>query len=134
ANRNPTGFIKSVEKSQDTLDQFSEQSRIVIDLIKKLPITSIRAANYECDDLIASLCDDMKDEELTVLSNDSDFIQLLQRGYSNINIYNPIKKEFMVAPEYHYVGWKCLSGDSSDNIPKLLTPKKALKTISNPEL
>jgi hypothetical protein len=76
----------------------------------------------------------MREEDLTILSNDSDFIQLLQRGFPQIRIYNPIKKEFMEAPPYPYVAWKSLNGDTSDNIPALLKPKKAVTTISDPEL
>jgi hypothetical protein len=98
------------------------------------PITVARAANYEADDLIGTFCENMRDEELTVLSNDSDYIQLLQRGYPHCQIYNPIKKVFMEAPAYPYVGWKCLNGDKSDNIPALLKPKKAMDAINNPEL
>jgi len=103
-------------------------------LMQHLPITVCRAANYEADDVIATLCDNMRDEDLTVLSNDSDYIQLLQRGYSKIRIYNPIKKVDMESPPYPYVAWKCLNGDKSDNIPALLKPKKAVETASNPEL
>jgi hypothetical protein len=114
--------------------KFQRDSGIIVPLLQCLPITTCRASNYEADDVIATLCENMKDEDLTVLSNDSDYIQLLQRGYSNIRIYNPIKKVDMEAPSYPYVAWKCLAGDKSDNIPKLLTPKKALNTITNPDL
>jgi 5'-3' exonuclease len=102
--------------------------------MQHFPITVARASNYEADDLIGTLCENMRDEEVTVLSNDSDYIQLLQRGYPHCQIYNPIKKVFMEAPDYPYVGWKCLNGDKSDNIPALLKPKKSLDTINNPEL
>lgn len=105
----------------------------IVKLLQLLPITICRAADYECDDTIATLCENMRDESLTVLSNDSDYIQLLQRGYKDCNIYNPIKKSFMAAPSYPYVAWKCLNGDESDNIPPLLKPQKALETISTPE-
>jgi hypothetical protein len=102
--------------------------------MQHLPITTCRAANYEADDVVATLCENMRTEDLTVLSNDSDYIQLLQRGYPQIRIYNPIKKSFMEAPTYPYVAWKCLNGDKSDNIPALLKPKKALNTINDPAL
>lgn len=114
--------------------KFQRDSGIIISLLQCLPITTCRAANYEADDVIATLCENMRDEDLTVLSNDSDYIQLLQRGYKNIRVYNPIKKEDMEAPPYPYVAWKCLDGDKSDNIPKLLKPKKALETVNDPEL
>lgn len=120
-------------EEKEKLDKFYEQKNIVLDLLNYLPITQCRAADFEADDVIGELCETMRDEELIVLSNDSDYIQLLQKGL-NIKIYNPIKKEFMVAPDYHYICWKSLNGDKSDNIPKLLTPKKAINTVNSPEL
>jgi 5'-3' exonuclease len=126
-------IIKTASK-QDSKNKFDRNKDIIVPLLQYLPITIGRAMKYEADDLIATLCENMKDEELTVLSNDSDYIQLLQRGYSNLRIYNPIKKEDMVAPAYPYVAWKSLNGDTSDNIPALLTKKKAINTISDPEL
>ena len=120
--------------SKEKLDKFLESKDEIVRIMQHFPITVARAANYEADDVIASLCDNMRDEELTILSNDSDYIQLLQRGYPNCRIYNPIKKVFMEAPPYPYVAWKCLNGDKSDNIPALLKPKKALDTVNSPEL
>lgn len=126
-------LVKRASK-QDTLDKFHEAKIKILRIMKYLPITMARAANYEADDVIATLCDNMMDEDLTIISNDSDYIQLLQRGYKNLTIYNPIKKTTMVAPNYPYVAWKALNGDKSDNIPALLKPKKALDTVNNPEL
>jgi 5'-3' exonuclease len=122
------------EKSKQSQETFFKTKDIIVPLMQHLPVTVCRAANYEADDVIATLCENMRDEDLTVLSNDTDYIQLLQRGYPNIRIYNPIKKSDMEAPTYPYVAWKCLNGDKSDNIPALLKPKKAVDTASNPEL
>ena len=124
---------KQASKSE-TSDTFFRTKDIIVPLMNHLPITTCRAANYEADDVIATLCDNMKSEDLTILSNDSDYIQMLQRGYPKIQIYNPIKKAFMEAPDYPYVPWKCLNGDKSDNIPALLKPAKALKTVNDPVL
>ena len=121
-------------KSKESNDTFFRTKDIIVPLMQHLPIATVRAANYEADDVIATLCEDMKGEDLTVLSNDSDYIQLLQRGYPECKIYNPIKKVCMEAPTYPYVAWKCLNGDKSDNIPSLLKPKKALDTVNNPDL
>jgi len=106
----------------------------IVRLIQYLPITICKANAYEADDVIATLCENMKHEDITVLSNDSDYIQLLQRGYKNCNVYNPIKKEFMQPPSYPYVAWKSLAGDKSDNIPTLLTPKKVEVAMRDPEV
>lgn len=113
--------------------KFLQSKDEIVRILQHFPITVARASHFEADDVIATLCDNLKDEELTVLSNDSDYIQLLQRGYKNCNIYNPIKKTFMEAPAYPYVAWKCLNGDKSDNIPALLKPKKAIDCVSSPD-
>lgn len=126
-------IIKHAAKQEDQSKLF-RNTDIIVSLLPHLPITLAKAANYEADDVVASLCENLKSESLAIVSTDTDYIQLLQRGYQNIQIYNPIKKIDMEAPTYPYVGWKCLAGDKSDNIPKLLTPKKALDTINSPEL
>lgn len=126
-------IVKTAEKKESKETFFRAKDEIVR-LMQYLPITMSRAANYEADDVISTLCENMKDEDITILSNDSDYIQLLQKGYKNCSIYNPIKKEFMTAPEYPYVAWKCLNGDKADNIPSLLKPKKAIDTIKSVEL
>jgi 5'-3' exonuclease len=126
-------IIKHAAKQEDQT-RFFRNRDIIVSLLPHTPITLAKAANYEADDVVASLCDNMKTEDLAIVSTDTDYIQLLQLGYANLQIYNPIKKIDMEAPPYPYVGWKCLNGDKSDNIPKLLTPKKALDTINNPEL
>src|SRR5574337_395744 len=120
--------------SKEQQEKFLQSKDEIVRIMQHFPITVARAANYEADDVIASLCDNMREEELTILSNDSDYIQLLQRGYKDCQIYNPIKKVFMEAPSYPYVAWKCLNGDKSDNIPALLKPKKALDTVNSPDL
>lgn len=124
-------IVKTAAK-QESFDKFHYSKKEIIRLLNFLPITIARAEHYECDDVIATLCNNMQEEHLTVLSNDSDYIQLLQRGYKACQIFNPIKKEFMEAPDYPYVAWKCLNGDKSDNIPSLLKPKKALDTVLDP--
>jgi len=106
----------------------------VVKLLQYLPITICKADAFEADDVIATLCEGMRDEELIVLSNDSDYIQLLQRGYKNCQVFNPIKKEYMQAPVYPYVAWKCLAGDKADNIPSLLKPKKVELAMKDPEV
>jgi len=126
-------IVKTAVK-QETNDKFFKIKDIIIPLMQHLPITMCRASSYEADDVVATLCENMKQEDLTVLSSDSDYIQLLQRGYPKVQVYNPIKKVFMEAPSYPYVAWKCLNGDKSDNIPSLLKPKKALATINDPEV
>ncbi len=126
-------IVKTASK-QESRDKFFKIRDIIVDLLQYLPITTARASLFEADDTIATLCENMKEEDLSIISSDSDYIQLLQKGYKNIRVFNPIKKEDMVAPSYPYVAWKCLNGDKSDNIPALLKPAKAIKTISDVSL
>ena len=126
-------IIKQASK-KEVQAKFFKDKDVIVSLLQHLPITTVRASSYEADDVIATLCDDLKEEAVTVLSNDSDYIQLLQRGYKSCQVYNPIKKVFMEAPAYPYVPWKCLNGDKSDNIPALLKPKKALDTVNSPDM
>jgi len=125
-------IIKTASQ-QETRDDFHRQKREIIRLLSYLPITIVKSPDYECDDTIGTLVENLKDEDITVVSNDSDFIQLLQKGYKNLKIYNPMKKEFMIAPSYHYVVFKALKGDKSDNIDGLVSEKKAETYCNNPE-
>jgi len=127
-------FIKNGSKDERVLQEFHRQKRIILDLISSLPIITVKSETFECDDVIATLAENLKDEEVIIISNDSDFIQLLQKGYVNLKIFNPIKKEFVHAPDYHYLIWKCLAGDKkTDNIPGLMGSKTAEKIVSNPD-
>ena len=124
-------FIKNGSKPDP--QKVYQSADEIIRLLTFFPVTICRSADYECDDVISFLCENMKEEHLTVISNDSDYIQLLQRGYKNCQVYNPIRKEFMEAPVYPYVAWKALAGDRSDNIPGLLSAAKATSIVSSPE-
>jgi len=126
-------LIKTASR-QDDQDRFMTNLPVIVDMLKHLPITQARAQAYECDDTIASMCENLKTEDLTIISSDTDYIQLIQKGYPSIQIYNPIKKTYMQAPTYPYVVWKSIAGDKSDNIPALLKPKKAVETASSPIL
>jgi 5'-3' exonuclease len=118
--------------NQEGVDKFNFAHKEITKLLNYLPITMARAADYEADDTIGTLAENMKDEDLTILSSDQDYIQLLQRGYSNCQVYNPIKKIFLEAPDYNFILFRSLTGDKSDDIPGILKPKKALEAVTNP--
>lgn len=99
-------------------DDFVRQRRMIVSLLKeKFPIHVVRHPNYECDDVLAALARvSHAGDDVIVISSDTDFYQLLN-GTQHIELYNPVKKEFVDPPQYDYVAWKALRGDSSDNIP-----------------
>jgi DNA polymerase I len=128
-------YYKSERKRPD--ESFLIQKNVIIDLVKRcLPIVSVRHPDFECDDVIATLammhC--KKGDKCTIISSDSDFIQL--HNICDLNIYNPIKKQFVEKPDYDYVIWKSLRGDPTDNISgiKGIGDKTALKIVKDEKL
>lgn len=115
------------------LEKFFAQVDVIVDLLKNYyPVSVVRHPTSECDDTIANIIDE--NNEWTIVSSDTDFIQLLYRN--NVRLYNPVKKEFVVCPEnYDYVTWKSLRGDSSDNIPGIpgVGDKTAERLAGDPE-
>jgi len=101
------------------LQRFFRQKDQIVELLStRFPVSVVRHSTSECDDTIYNLISRSSTAvPWTVVSNDTDFIQLIQE-YSHVKIWNPIKKEYLKAPDdYDYVTWKSLRGDGSDNIP-----------------
>lgn len=98
-------------------DGFRRQKREILQIAKT--ILGVRYAAHperECDDVISYLAlKKHNDDDVTVLSTDTDFIQLLDER-ENLKIYNPVKKEF-VEKIPNYAIYKALKGDPTDNIP-----------------
>lgn len=117
---------------------FHEQKAQIIETVKAcFPFTTVRHPNLECDDTIATLvkihCS--QGDECTIISSDSDFIQLLNL-FDKCKIYNVIQKKFVSVPDYDYVTWKSLKGDLTDNITGVpgCGEKTAEKLVKDPEL
>ncbi len=122
--------VASTQSHKDVI----ESANKIKELLGYLPCTIINHPKLEADDIVYSLCSAMKEENIIIVSTDSDYIQILQQDFKNCKIFNPIKKIFVENVAYPYIPWKCLNGDKSDNINKLLSPAKALKTVNDPEL
>ena len=115
-------------------DDFSRQKNEIIDLMKtSFPIAVVRHPDFECDDVIAHLVDQYPTaRECIVVSTDTDFLQLANT-HSNFTQYDPIRKKYKDLPDFDYVRWKALRGDSSDNIPGFrgIGDKRALKLLQD---
>lgn len=126
-----------VAKKIDELENFFRQSRLIIDMLSQyFPVSVVRHADYECDDVIYNLVRRSSAAvPWVVVSNDSDFTQMLNE-FPNVKLYNPIAKEFVQTPTFDYVTWKALRGDGSDNIPGLpgIGDKKAEQLVNDPEM
>lgn len=127
-------IIKESSSQKKKQDNFFEQVNIIINLLQFLPIRIAKSNKYEADDVIYSLTNNLQNESIIIVSSDSDLIQILQKFVGqNIQLYNPIKKIFITAPNYVYTVWKALAGDKSDNIPGIVSNKKALNLSQNPQ-
>jgi DNA polymerase-1 len=107
---------KGTRVYHDNSDKFKEQRRQIIDLLQKyFPIQLVKHDEYECDDIIAYLArlEEQNQNTAVVVSSDTDFIQLINE---NIQLYNPVKKEYLQGLDYDYITFKSLKGDTSDNI------------------
>lgn len=104
------------EKHDQNCD-FHRQKRLIVGLLSEcFPILTVKHPHHECDDTIYNIVrQGNPDTEFVVVSNDSDFTQLLQ-SFDNVKLYNPMKKTFVSPPSYDYIAWKALVGDGSDNI------------------
>ena len=116
-------------------DNFSQQRRDIIEILWEFfPISLVKHPDYECDDVAAHLAKEHDDgsTEVTIVSSDTDFIQLIS---DTIKVYNPVKKDYVEGTEYDYVMWKALRGDSADNIEGFsgIGDKRAKTIVENEE-
>jgi DNA polymerase I len=128
-------IVKTGSDKEKSRNNILRQADIIYDLVSLLPITLVRAEAYEADDTIYALANNLKEEEVVIVSSDSDLIQILQSlsGY-NVKLFHPGKKTYIEAPEYSYLAWKCIAGDKrTDNIPGITSANKAEKIARDPE-
>ena len=115
-------------------DGFIRQKQEIIELVSEcFPLSVVRHPNFECDDIIAHLVGKHGSaSECVVVSTDTDFLQLANT-HLNFVQYDPIRKKYKDLPDFNYVKWKALRGDSSDNIPgfKGIGNKRALKLLND---
>lgn len=118
----------------DKDELFWTQWKTITDILKdKLPVSVVRHGDFECDDVVSYLAEHKHaDDQVTVVSTDTDFIQIYNRR-DNFVLYNPVKKDQVQAPEHDYVVWKALRGDGCDNIEgfKGIGDKRALDMVQD---
>lgn len=104
-------------RQRDPDESFRRQKNEILEIGKT--ILGVRYAHhpfFECDDIIAHLATDVhKNDHITIVSTDTDFIQLLELR-DEIQLWNPVKKQF-VEKIPNYVVYKALKGDPTDNVP-----------------
>ena len=137
----PTGNIelhsgyKANRKSHST--EFKRQLGTCIEILQaSFPLVTVYHPDFEADDVIDGLIRYWHpSDNVVVVSSDTDFIQLLNE-FTNVKIWNPIKKKYVITPDYDYVQWKALRGDPTDAIPGIpgVGDKTAHKLVKDTNL
>ena len=140
ANRTPGKRITRWDAFKDARaekDAMKIQFSRLIEYLDFLPINVISIDKIEADDTIAYIAHTLLDEDVTILSADQDFLQLVNE---RITVWSPTKKKFYTprmveadygVPAHNFLMYKVLMGDKSDNIEgvKGLGPKKLPKIV-----
>lgn len=99
-------------------------------------------SSLEADDCIALAIEYLRTEQqycgdITVITNDNDYIQLHNRGVKLMNLQGKSLYDRIESDLADYVQIKCIMGDASDNIPPIapkIGNKTAIKIVGDPML
>jgi hypothetical protein len=121
---------------QDAFKQFNLLGQVLHNILK---FKYLKVDHVEADDLIGLCVTVLRPKyEVTIVSTDQDFYQLVASGVSVYSpkkemLYTPdaVEKEFGVKPG-KWISYRALTGDSSDNLPGAsgLGPVRAREAIS----
>ena len=139
-NRKPNKRITRWDAFKDFEEENKSkkaQFKRLLQYMDSLPINVIAIDRIEADDTIAYIANNLLEKEVTIMSADQDFLQLVNE---RITVWSPIKKKFYTpelvikdygVPAHNFLMYKVLMGDKSDNIlgVKGLGPKKLPKII-----
>lgn len=115
------------EAEEREKDAFFWQLKEFQKVLGSFEIPQIRCKGREADDVIYNIITKTKSDlvEFVLVSTDKDFYQLLDCP-KNVRIYSPGKKKEVIVedvekefgiPIEHYVEYKAMVGDPSDNLP-----------------
>jgi DNA polymerase-1 len=123
--RKPQKFNRFYEgEIPDTRENMNWQIRLLISLLKFMPIRQLYISDCEADDVIgymARYC--FKDKDIVIVSADHDYYQLINH---RVNVWSPNQKKlidesfiiekYSILPENFCLA-RCFDGDISDSIP-----------------
>jgi len=114
--------LAGYEDLEDQQVSMRNQFKRLIEYLQILPITMTYIDYVEADDIIAYLANHYFKKEVTILSSDKDFLQLVNK---RIQVFTPTKKkmytekevveDYGVTPQ-NLIFYRVLMGDKSDNI------------------
>jgi 5'-3' exonuclease len=121
--RKPVRLNRNFEFEKDNIEENMMYQRVRLgEYLSDLPINQVIVPDIEADDVISYLCQYYEKERKIIISNDKDFVQLLN---ANTIIYSTSKKELVASPsafkEYgvhpkNFALARAMTGDKSDNL------------------
>lgn len=114
--------LAGYEDLEDQQESMRKQFSRLIEYLQVLPISLTYIDYVEADDIIAYLANHYFKKEVTIISSDKDFLQLVN---PRIKVWAPTKKkmydEALVKQEYgvipqNLIWYRVITGDKSDNI------------------
>ena len=94
------------------------------------PYKVLEVCTAEADDVIGTICEELRDEgAILILSGDKDFMQL--QRYAGVTQYSPIQKRFLKCddPE-QFLKEHIMRGDKGDGVPNFLSADDTFVTDS----
>lgn len=109
---------KESEEEKQERELFYQVMDDLIQQLHQTNVVNVHQQSCEADDIIATICHKFHDQNIVIVSTDSDFEQLLVNPH--VQLYHPIKQELLrITPdEASYLLFKkIIRGDSGDGIP-----------------
>ncbi len=127
-------------------DGLSNQFKIIREVLDKVKISVFDLDGYEADDLIGTLAkqaaEENKENQVIIVTGDRDLLQLVNSqvlilapiiGVTKMILFDSdkVKEKYGVDPS-HFVDYKALIGDNSDNYPGVggIGPKTAVDLVN----
>jgi 5'-3' exonuclease len=124
-----TRFNRREDVGEQTVEEEIASMRLQMSKLSEylqcLPVTIMSIDNIEADDTIAYLATEVfrpKGSEVIIMSDDKDFIQLINEKTS---VWRPVEKKYYTpkevndrfgVPSHNFIHYKVFMGDGSDNI------------------
>ena len=105
-------------------------NKIKAELKLHFPYKVLEVCTAEADDVIGTICEELRDEgAILILSGDKDFMQL--QRYAGVMQYSPIQKRFLKCddPE-QFLKEHIMRGDKGDGVPNFLSADDTFVTDS----
>lgn len=120
----------------DTVENRNWQVKLLVSLLKFLPIRQTYVSDCEADDVIGYMARyHFKDRNILIVSSDHDYLQLVD---DRVQVWSPTLKEIVNCdfvqkkfgvPPHNLCVTRCFTGDASDALPGI--PGVGLRTMVN---